>query len=267
MNTRHSTTQIPEIIPIPAFQDNYIWLLRVGNHAAVVDPGDASVVESFLAQHDLTLTAILITHHHADHTGGIAALVRQRDIPVFGPTQPHIEGVSIGVGEGDEIDVPGLDWHASVLEVPGHTTSHIAYVAPGILFPGDTLFSGGCGRLLGGSAAQLHASLSRLAALPDDTKVYCTHEYTLANLAFARAAEPHNTARDRWLEHCQNLRAQGLPTLPSTIEREKQINPFLRVDAAEVRTAISAHSRHNPGSSLESFTALRAWKDDFRITP
>jgi len=263
MNKRHSTIQNPEIVPIPAFQDNYIWLLRVGNNAAVVDPGDASVVESYLAHHGLTLTAILITHHHADHTGGIALLTRNRDIPVFGPSAQPIDGVTVCVGEGDEVVVPGLNWQAKVLEVPGHTRTHIAYFSPGVLFPGDTLFSGGCGRLLGGTAAQLHASLTRLSSLPGDTKVYCTHEYTLANLAFAREAEPHNTERDQWFETCKALRANGLPTLPSTIDQEKLINPFLRADRPEVIEALKTRTGQAPNTSLASFTALRAWKDVF----
>lgn len=229
----------------------------------MVDPGDASVVETYLAHHGLTLTAILITHHHDDHTGGIGPLTRDRDIPVFGPSAQPIDGVTVYVGEGDLVVVPGLNWEAKVLEVPGHTGTHIAYFAPEVLFPGDTLFSGGCGRLLGGTAKQLHASLMRLASLPGDTKVYCTHEYTLANLAFALEAEPHNTERDQWLETCKALRADGSPTLPSTIDREKRINPFLRADRPEVVEALKSRTGQTPDSSLASFTALRAWKDVF----
>lgn len=264
MNTRHhSTAQKPEIVPLPVFQDNYIWLLQVGNRAAVVDPGDAGPVEHWLRAHDLTLSTILITHHHADHTGGILQLVADRDIPVFGPRGQPIDGVNRQVGEHDVVHLPDMDLSFDVLEVPGHTRTHVAYLSGDMLFPGDTLFSGGCGRLLGGTASQLHASLERLAALPPDTRVFCTHEYTLANLAFATAAEPHNPDRDAWRASCESLRARGVPTLPSTIAREKRINPFLRAGQPEVLAAVAAHTGQVPADSLACFTALRAWKDTF----
>jgi hydroxyacylglutathione hydrolase len=263
MNIRHSNTCAVKIVPLPAFQDNYIWLIEVGNHAVVVDPGDAAVVEQQLAERGLELHAILVTHHHADHIGGLAALVAGRDIPVFGPACEPIGGVTHPVGEGDEVFLPKLALRFTVLDVPGHTRTHIAYLAPGVLFPGDTLFSAGCGRLLGGTAEQLHDSLQRLAGLPEDTAVYCAHEYTLANLAFAQAAEPHNAARDDWIARCKSLRADGQSTLPSTIGDERRINPFLRTGQSAVIDAVAAHSGRTPAHALACFTALRAWKDVF----
>jgi hydroxyacylglutathione hydrolase len=263
MNDQHSNFGGMEIIPLPAFRDNYLWLLRRGEAAVVVDPGDAGVVEDYLSARRLRLSAILITHHHPDHIGGLEALCAHRPIPVYGPAAEPIAGVNRPVSEGDRVDVPELELHLQVLEVPGHTRTHIAYYAPGMLFCGDTLFSAGCGRLLGGTAAQLHGSLRRLAALPDDTAVFCTHEYTLANLAFARHAEPQNAARDAWLAECEALRATGRPTLPTTIGREKRINPFLRTGEPGVIAAVSAHSGACPAGSLECFAALRAWKDVF----
>jgi len=263
MNHRYPNFCGIDIIPLPAFRDNYIWLLRRGATAVVVDPGDAAVVERHLAGHGLQLGAILITHHHADHIGGVTALTAERAIPVFGPAAEPIVGVNRPLAEGDAVDLPVLGVRLQALEVPGHTRTHIAYLAPGALFCGDTLFSAGCGRLLGGTAAQLHDSLRRLADLPDDTAVYCTHEYTLANLAFARAAEPDNAARDAWLAECEQLRAAGRPTLPSRIGRERRINPFLRTTEPAVIEAVAAHCGARPAGSRECFAALRAWKDDF----
>lgn len=230
----------------------------------MLDPGDALVVEAHLLEHGLDLRAILLTHHHADHVGGVAQLLSQRRIPVFGPAGADIPEVTHPVGEGDAVAIPELDARLRVLEVPGHTATHIAYYAEGLLFPGDTLFSAGCGRLLGGTAAQLHDSLRRLAELPDETSVYSAHEYTLANLAFAKAAEPPNPARDAWTERVEALRAAGQPSLPSRIAIEKQINPFLRTDQSSVIDAVTEHSGKRPADSRACFAALREWKDDFR---
>lgn len=264
MNTQHTENPTPEILPLPAFNDNYIWTLRAGDKVAVVDPGDAAVVQDYLNRHGLKLTAILITHHHADHTGGVLALASDGlGIAVFGPAREGIAGVDHPVSEGDRVVLDALGIAFDVLEVPGHTQTHIAYLAPGILFPGDTLFSAGCGRLLGGTARQLHASLQRLADLPADTRVYCTHEYTLANLRFARAAEPENPRRDAWQQHCERERTLERPTLPSSIGLEKQINPFLRTSSDQVLQAVTERTGRRPANALECFSDLRRWKDDF----
>ncbi|THF58054.1 hydroxyacylglutathione hydrolase [Pseudothauera rhizosphaerae] len=252
-----------DIIPLPAFRDNYIWLLRTGHDAAVVDPGDAEVVENHLAEQGLALRAVLLTHHHADHVGGVGELLGRHRVPVFGPAGESIAGVDHPVKEGDEVALPGFPLRFTVLDVPGHTAGHVAYRAPGLIFPGDTLFSAGCGRLLGGTAAQLFASLERLAALPEDTALYCAHEYTLANLAFAHAAEPHNPARDEYAAACAARRAHGLPTLPSTIGLERRVNPFLRVREPGVIDAVARHSGQTPAGPEACFAALRRWKDTF----
>ncbi|AVR89070.1 hydroxyacylglutathione hydrolase [Thauera aromatica] len=256
-----------DIIPLPAFRDNYIWLVHDGRHALVVDPGDAAPVQDALARYGLTLSAILLTHHHPDHVGGVSALCARHRVPVYGPAAERIEGVDRPLGDGDQIrlDAPAAAFH--VIEVPGHTAGHIAFIgtgpSSGVLFCGDTLFSAGCGRLFEGTPAQLAASLARLCALPDDTWVYCTHEYTLSNLAFARAAEPDNDVRDAYALHCEALRARGEPTLPSTIGREKAVNPFLRCTQPAVLDALALETGTRPADALACLTALRAWKDRF----
>lgn len=256
-----------QIISVPAFRDNYIWLVHDGRHALVVDPGDAVAVEEALFRLGLELGAILVTHHHPDHTGGLGALLARRMVPVFGPAGEAIEHVGHPVRDGDEIRIAAPAITLRVLEVPGHTAGHVAYhgidIEPGLVFCGDTLFSAGCGRLFEGTPAQLAHSLARLAALPPDTRVYCTHEYTLSNLAFARAAEPDNPERDAWAAHCEALRARGEPTLPSTIGRERAINPFLRCDQPGVIDAVAAHAGRRPQDALECLAHLRAWKDSF----
>ncbi len=251
------------IIPLPAFRDNYIWLIHDDRHAVAVDPGDAAPVLDYLSAHGLTLSAVLVTHHHADHVGGLAALLKAWPVPVFGPASERIAGVSNPLSDGDNVTLPGLGLKLTVLDVPAHTAGHIAYHAPGLLFCGDTLFSAGCGRLFEGTAEQLEKALSRLAALDGDTRVYCTHEYTLSNLAFARAADPDNPERDRYAAHCETLRAKGRPTLPSTIALEKDINPFLRTSEPSVIKAVSEHTGKTPESPLDCLRALRTWKDTF----
>src|SRR5689334_11082495 len=217
-----------EIVPIKAFKDNYVWMLREKTHAAVVDPGEARPVLDYLAREHLKLAAILATHHHPDHVGGIAELRERFRVPVFGPKHEPIPTLTQPVSEGDRVGRAELGVSISVLDIPGHTRAHIAYYGAGALFCGDTLFACGCGRLFEGTAEQMYSSLQKLAALPDDTKVYCGHEYTLANIGFARAVEPENEFLEKRERRTRELREAGKPTLPSTLGEEKATNPFLR---------------------------------------
>ncbi len=260
-----------DIIPIPAFADNYIWALIREGRCAVVDPGDAVPVIAFLEARGLTLTAILITHHHADHTGGVDALTARWAVPVYGPAAEHITCVTQPLAEGDTVSLPTLiEAPFNIMEVPGHTRGHIAYLSGDVLFCGDTLFAAGCGRIFEGTAAQLHRSLSRLAALPDATRVYCTHEYTLSNLRFALAADADNPALLTRSFDAQEQRKRGEPTLPSTIGLERATNPFLRCNTDPVaRSARSSARLANldvvgESSEVEVFALLRQWKDSFR---
>ncbi len=253
-----------ELVALPAFADNYIWMLTQADQALVVDPGEAAPVRQALAQQGLRLTGILVTHHHGDHVGGVADLFPLLEGPLWAPkTQRHAMHF-VGLQGGECLQWNGLA--INVLAVPGHTLDHLAYhLAPPsgspLLFCGDTLFSGGCGRLFEGTAEQMHASLMALADLPDDTQVCCAHEYTLSNLRFAQAVEPGNPVVRAALEHAQAARAQGHPTLPSRLERERQINPFLRCAAADV--AASARARGPASTPAEVFATLRAWKNEF----
>lgn len=251
-----------DVIRIPAFRDNYIWLLRNGAAAVVVDPGDASPVLDVLAREGLSLAAIVVTHHHADHQGGISSLLAHFPCPVFGPAAESITGLTQPLRGGEMIRIDALDSEFRVLPVPGHTLGHLAYYGAGCVFCGDTLFGAGCGRLFEGSPAQMLDSLERLAALPDDTAVYCAHEYTEANLRFALAVEPGNRRLQTRVDEVAVTRAKGLSTVPSTIALEKASNPFLRCGEPEV--IASAQRRAAAGSApLEVFTALREWKNDF----
>ncbi|MDP1900490.1 MAG: hydroxyacylglutathione hydrolase [Rubrivivax sp.] len=254
------------LLALPAFADNYIWMLHDGARAAVVDPGDDAPVQEALDRLGLELAAILVTHHHPDHVGGVDALRSRLRGPVFGPAREAIPKPFEPLSEGDLIEVLGLRFR--VLDVPGHTAGHTAYVqqdapAEPLLFCGDTLFSAGCGRLFEGTAAQMQGSLAKLMALPDDTRICCTHEYTLANLRFAAAVEPGNAGRAAYEGRCRARRAAGQPTLPSSIGLEKEINPFLRCAAPEVVASARAEGAAS-GDALEVFAALREWKNRFR---
>ena len=251
-----------DVIRIPAFKDNYIWLLRKGAAAAVVDPGDAQPVLEVLEREHLSLTAILVTHHHADHQGGVARLLAHYRAEVFGPAAESITGRTTPVRGGDTVRIPSCDIEFQVLAVPGHTSGHVAYYGAGCLFCGDTLFGAGCGRLFEGTATQMADSLARLAALPDQTAVYCAHEYTQANLRFALAVEPGNRCLRSRAEAVSLARDEGLPTIPSTIALEKASNPFLRCGEPEV---VASARRRVPEvkGSVAVFAALRAWKDGF----
>ena len=254
------------IIPIPAFRDNYIWVVRNGQLAAVVDPGDAAPVLAWLDAHDVRLSAILATHHHADHVGGVAALCARDDVPVFGPARETIPRRTHALREGDRIDVPGVDLSLAVFDIPGHTAGHIACYSTGsdpLLFCGDTLFAAGCGRLFEGTPDQMWTSLSKLAALPPATRVYCGHEYTLANLRFAQAVEPDNADIRARMAREHAKREQGAPTLPSTIGDELATNPFLRAALPGVVASASAHAGRPMRGSVDSFATLRQWKNDF----
>lgn len=251
------------IAPIRAFKDNYIWCLRRGKSAVVVDPGEAGPVFHYLDSEGLQLEAILATHHHADHVGGIPDLLAKYNVPVFGPKRENIPGITRKLGQDDEIDVPGLGMRMRILDIPAHTAGHIAYFGDGVLFSGDTLFSCGCGRLFEGTAAQMHASLSRLAALPGETLVFCGHEYTLSNLRFAAAADPGNPAIGKREQSARAALDQGKPSLPSTLHDELAANPFLRTGEPALIESASRFAGHALTDPVQVFTALRAWKDRF----
>lgn len=253
-----------QISALPAFTDNYIWLLQ--DHAtqrrAVVDPGDATPVQAWLDAHPgWVLSDILITHHHHDHVGGVQALKNATHATVYGPASENIPARDVALQDNDRLSV--LDWDFDVYAVPGHTLGHIAYYHHGLLFCGDTLFAAGCGRLFEGTPAQMHQSLSRLASLPEDTLVYCTHEYTLSNLRFAAAVEPGNPDIAARLEKVSQQRNAGVMTLPSTLALEKLTNPFLRTAETSVKQKADERNGQRNQTPSEVFAALRAWKDKF----
>lgn len=254
-----------EIEPIPAFADNYLWLLVQGQCAAVVDPGDAAPVRARLAARGLELAAILVTHHHGDHVGGVAELAAATGARVYGPATEDIPAREVALADGDTFELLGS--RVAVIAVPGHTAGHIAYwlpeLAPPALFAGDTLFGGGCGRIFEGTPAQMLASLDRLAALPAATRLYCAHEYTLANLHFAAAVEPDNAALAARIAADTATRARGEPTLPSTLALELATNPFLRAGEPAARTAAAQAAGQPPADRLASFAALREWKNRY----
>ncbi len=252
-----------QVLPVPAFKDNYIWVLRDERCAAVVDPGDAQPVLDYLARERLELVAILATHHHPDHVGGVERLKRDHDVPVYGPRDEPIPLLTHPLAEGDRIAIAALGAQFEVLDVPGHTRAHIAYYGSKLLFCGDTLFACGCGRVFEGTPPQLHASLAKLAALPDDTLVYCAHEYTLANIRFARAVEPGNKALAERERADTRTREQKRPTVPSNIGREKATNPFLRCAEPEVAQSASRFRGAALAGPVEVFAAIREWKNGF----
>ncbi len=256
---------LPSPIAIPAFSDNYIWAISHQGQCVVVDPGDAAPVERFLNENGLNLAAILVTHHHPDHVAGIATLTRDRNIPVYGPARESIPCMTDPLGEGQQITLDAIDLSLTVMEVPGHTLGHIAYYseAHGWLFCGDTLFAGGCGRLFEGTPSQMYTSLHRLAELPAQTLVYCTHEYTRANLEFALAVTPEDQRVEARLAAVVAAREEGQITLPTTIAEECRTNPFLRSGDESVKAACEAR---DPGAStddVQCFASLRRWKDNF----
>jgi hydroxyacylglutathione hydrolase len=243
-------------------------LLREGNAAAVVDAGDAAPVIEYLEREHLDLTAIICTHHHSDHVGGNRALLQRWQVPVYGPARETIPGRTEALREGDEIIVDGIGLKLSVLDIPGHTAGHIAFVgrssvAP-LLFCGDTLFAMGCGRLFEGTPSDMVTSLDKLAALPGNTLVYCGHEYTLSNLRFALAVEPGNAALRERETMATAQRARGEPTLPTTIGDERETNPFLRTAETTIRAAASARADRELADRVGVFAEIRAWKNAFR---
>ncbi len=253
-----------EIFPVPAFADNYIWLLRNGSHAVVVDPGDAAPVIAKLNELSLTLDGILVTHHHADHIGGVDALLQQWPVPVYAPRHELYDFPHIAVEEKSLVHLASLNLDLTVMEVPGHTLGHVAYYGANYLFCGDTLFGGGCGRLFEGTPEQMYHSLQRLARLPTDTAVYCTHEYTEHNLHFASTLEPENEALRKRQKEARQLRAANQPTLPSSIGLELETNPFLRCDQPAIQLAASLNTKATiKNDTISVFTSIREMRNHY----
>lgn len=253
---------------IPAFNDNYIWIISEKNYACVIDPGQKDPVLNFLQENKLRLSHILVTHHHQDHTGGVVELAEQTGAKVYGPMGSKIEGIDVYVQEGDSIDLHPIDACLNVLEVPGHTLDHVAYTGilpdgQSVLFCGDTLFSCGSGRLFEGNSRQMLQSLDKFKNLSDNTLVYCAHEYTLSNIRWALAVEPSNPVLQAWQQRAEQLRKQALPTVPTTLDQELQTNPFLRLDQPTVRQAAERYAEHPLLSPEEVLASLREWKNNF----
>lgn len=257
-----------QIHALHAFSDNYIWLLQdlSTQTCAVVDPGDAAPVLAWLEQHQgFRLTDILITHHHADHVGGVVAVKQATDARVSGPANEKIPARDVALVDNDRVSVLGLDF--VVHAVPGHTLGHIAFYHADaqrpLLFSGDTLFAAGCGRLFEGTPEQMHVSLQRLATLPDTTLIYCAHEYTLSNLRFAQAVEPENGDIAARLAQVTRLRSENRISLPSNLALEKRTNPFLRTHETSVKEKADERAGRVHARQTEVFATLRGWKDNF----
>jgi hydroxyacylglutathione hydrolase len=257
---------MPLFEPVPAFSDNYIWLITdpPSPAAVVVDPGEASLVLQILEKRKLELGAVLLTHHHGDHVGGVDEILREWQVPVFGPAGESISAVDSPVEGGDFVALPGLGQDLEVLDVPGHTAGHVAYRGHEFALVGDTLFAGGCGRVFEGTPDQMHTSLNRLANLPGETLIYCAHEYTLANLKFACEVEPFNEALKARFETARRERAEGRPTVPSTIAEELETNPFLRCDKAPVVATAEEMANRDLPTAVEVFAVIRGWKDGWQ---
>lgn len=249
------------LVPLPAFEDNYIWVWHDDRHAVAVDPGDPAPLVAYLDAHGLALSAVLITHHHRDHTGGNALLRQRYNCPVYAPDNPRIPAVTQVLHGGDSVELPEPGLRFEVLATPGHTLDHISYVGHGVLFCGDTVFGCGCGRLFEGSAATMAASLDAILSLPDATRVCCAHEYTLSNIDFAKTIDGDNPALLERERADRALRAQGRPTLPSTLALEKATNPFLRFHDPAMTAFAARYLDRPPPGPAEVFGAIRAAKD------
>ncbi len=257
---------MPLFEPVPAFSDNYVWLITdpPSPTAVVVDPGEASPVIEILRKQSLELVAILLTHHHGDHVGGVAELLGARKVPVFGPARESISTVDHPIEGGDVVSLPDFGLDLEVLDVPGHTAGHIAYRGPEFALVGDTLFAGGCGRVFEGTSEQMHTSLTLLADLAGETQIYCAHEYTIANLKFAREVEPYNGSLEKRLEAAHRTRAEGRPTVPSAINEELETNPFLRCHTSAVIAAAEARAGLDLPTAVDVFAVIRGWKDGWQ---
>src|SRR5450631_554815 len=253
--------------PVRAFADNYIWLIEspgMPGRLVAVDPGDAAPVIAELRRSGASLAAILLTHHHPDHIGGVPELLRLDKVPVIGPDDDRIAQRTLTVHDGERCELPDLGLTFDILHVPGHTLSHIAFWGHGALFCGDTLFSAGCGRMFEGTPTQMNASLNRLRDLPPETRMFCGHEYTAANLRFALTVDPDNRTALEYRDAVQRTRAADAPTLPSPLSLELRINPFLRCDIAAVRASAEAHAGRPLPGAADVFAELRSWKDSYR---